>query len=357
MSKRERRIVNEARWADGLMISNRLSEITYDPMRSQEEFVVRLMYENARTDYGLKMGFSGIHSMEDFRECLPLTSYDDYPAYIERIANGEKNVLTVYNPVHFSLLSGSRKLPVSRWDVQMAYDYTFCSSFYVAGCNRLLTDGMTLNLVDNSVDRLPTDIPVGNLLGRLLVKRKFDNDQIYVIPVEVANSQEQDDINYLQALFALKQADISLAMCEHYYYMLNLLHYIEKYWPKLADAIEQGNPMLPPDVKRAKWIREVMESHHMGTQLVPLLWPELRCIMVFDVDGLNTSFEMLRTYCGANVHFIFTGISSPEGTFSTVIHLDDPQTVLIPDSVFYEFKPKEANGQLLTLDQLEIGKS
>lgn len=41
--------------------------------------------------------------------------------------------------------------------------------------------------------------------------------------------------------------------------------------------------------------------------------------------------------------------------------LDDPQTVLIPDGMFYEFKPKDAPiGQgrnLLTLDQLEIGRS
>ena len=40
------------------------------------------------------------------------------------------------------------------------------------------------------------------------------------------------------------------------------------------------------------------------------------------------------------------------------MNLDDPQTVLIPDSVFYEFKPKESPdySQLLTLDQLEIGR-
>ena len=88
-----------------------------------------------------------------------------------------------------------------------------------------------------------------------------------------------------------------------------------------------------------------------------MLMPALRCIMVYDVDCLGASFELLRTYCGSNVHFIFTGISSAEGTFSTAINLDDPQTVLIPDSVFYEFKPKESRSynRLLTLDQLETG--
>ena len=81
--------------------------------------------------------------------------------------------------------------------------------------------------------------------------------------------------------------------------------------------------------------------------------------MIYDIDNLGASFELLRTYCGKDVHYIFTGISTAEGTFSTVLNLDDPQTVLIPDSVFYEFKPIEAEGynRLLTLDQLEIGKN
>ena len=352
-------MVNDARWTDGLLVNNRLNEITYDPMRSQEEFVMRLIRENARTTFGQKNGFNTIDSLQEFRKHIPLSSYEDYFHDIERIAKGEKNILTTYHTEHFSLLSGYKKLPVSRWDVQAAYDYQFCSSFYVAGCQGLLSDGMTLNLVDNSIDRLPTDITIGNLLGRLLIKRKFDNDQIYVIPVEVANPPEREDINYLQALFAMKQDNVSLAMCEHYSNMLNLLRYIEKHWPRLAEDIENGSPYIAPDPRRAQTIRDIRESHHIGTQLVPLLWPELRCIMIFDVDNLNASFELLRTYCGRNVHFVFTGIGSPEATFSTAINLDDPQTVLIPDAAFYEFKPKNDKNYhyLLTLDQIEIGGS
>lgn len=359
MGKKIIKLVNEARWTDGLVVNNRLNEITHDPMRSQEEFIMRLVRENVRTEYGKEMGFSSIYNPQEFRNRVPLTTYDSYSPYLERIVKGEKNVLTTYLTEHFSLLSGYKKLPVSRWDVQTAYDYLFCSSFYVAGRHGLLVDGMTLNLVNNSVDRLPTGITVGNLLGRLLVKRNFDNDQIYVIPVEVANPPEREDINYLQALLAIKQDNVSLGICERYSNMLDMLRYIEKHWPKLADDIENGRPYIAPDAKRAQTIRKVMESHHTGTQLIPLLWPELHCIMVFDVDNLNASFELLRTYCGNNVHFVFTGISSPEGTFSTSINLNDPQTVLIPDGGFYEFKPKEDKdyNHLLTLDQLEIGKS
>ena len=94
--------------------------------------------------------------------------------------------------------------------------------------------------------------------------------------------------------------------------------------------------------ERANEIREVMESHRIGTQLVEQLWPRINCVMVYDVDRLSTSFELLRTYCCSRVHYLFAGISSPEGTFSAALNLDDPQTVLIPDSVFLPMMWKPA---------------
>ena len=215
------------------------------------------------------------------------------------------------------------------------------------------------NLVDNRIERLPSGVYVGNLLGRLLTKHDFDYDQACVVPIDVANSPNRTDILYLQALFAMRQRFISVAICDHYDYMLEMFRYIEKHWPRLADDIEHGNPYIQPDPDRANAIREIMEPHRIGTQMVDQLWPGLRCVMVNDVDSLSAGFELLRTYCGNQVHYLFTGISSPEGTFTTALNLDDPQTVLIPDSAFYEFKPKEAKDyyQLLTLDQLEIGRS
>ncbi len=352
-------MVNEARWTDGQNVRNRLDDITYNPMHSQEEFVMRMMRENAQTEYGQLHNFKNIHTLDDFKRYIPLTTYDDYASYIERISNGERNVLTAYLTEHLSPFNEYKRLPQSRWSVQSCYDYNFSLGFCLAANHGLLNNGMTLNLVDSHVEQLPSGVTVGKLLGRLLGKRDFDYDQVYAIPLEVANASEEYDILYLQALYALRQEYISIAICDHYEKMLELLRYIEKHWPKLAEDIERGNAHIVPDPKRADAVREIMEPHHIGTRIVRLLWPKLQCIMVNDVDRLSASFELLRTYCGSNVHFVFTGIGTPEGTFSTALNLDDPQTVLIPDSVFYEFKPKEANSYqtLLTLDQLEIGRS
>ena len=216
MNERIIKMVNEARWMDGQQVRNRLEDITYNPMRSQEEFLMRLVRENASTAFGREHGFRNILTLDAFRRFMPLTSYEDYIPFIERIVDGEKNILTTYLTEHISTLDGYRRLPQSRWSVQASYDYSFCAGFYIAGQHGFLTDGMTLNLVDNSVERLPSGLTIGNLLGRHLVKREFDNDQVYVIPVDVTNWPQTADVLYLQALFALKQRNISLAICEHY---------------------------------------------------------------------------------------------------------------------------------------------
>ena len=316
MDERTIKIVNEARWTDGQIVRNRLDDISYDPMGCQEDLIMRIARENAKTVFGCEHGFDKIDSISDFRMQVPVSVYDDYPKYIERIANGERNVLTAYLTEHLSTYEGYKKLPQSRWGVQAFYDYNFCAAFHIAGNAGYLTGGMTL-------------------------------------------TAGQNDIIYIRALCALAEKNVSLAICDRYSEMIDLLRYIEKHWPRLANEIEQGNSYVKHDAERADEIRQIMEEHHIGTQLVTKLWPDLRCMLVYDVCCLTTSFELLRTYCGRSVHFIFAGINSAIGSFSMPLNIDDPQTVLIPDCVFYEFRPVESKDyrELLTLDQVEMGKS
>ena len=359
MDRKVIKMIHEARWADGQTARNRLDDITYNPMRSQEEFVMRMVRENSQTEYGLKNNFKSIHTLEDFRHYIPLTAYDDYVDYVSRIAQGEKNLLTVYLTEYLSSLNGIRTFPQSRWSVQSFYDYSFAMAFNIAGNHSFLTDGVMLNLIDCSTEKLESGLTIGTILGRLLTKREANNNQGCIIPLDLTATSDKTDIRYCQALYALSHKDLSLAICEHYDDMVEMLRYIEKHWPQLTEDIEKGNTLVQPDAERANEIREIMEEHHIGTQMVEQLWPALHCIIVYDVDRLSANFTMLRTYCGPQVHFIFAGINSPEGLYTTTLNLDDPQTVLIPDGMFYEFKPTESRSysQLLTLDQLEIGRS
>lgn len=79
----------------------------------QEEYLLDLLGKNSETDYGRKYGFSGIGSYEEFAEKVPLTVYEDYEPFIDKIAEGKKRVLTseevtLLEPTSGS--SGGRKL-------------------------------------------------------------------------------------------------------------------------------------------------------------------------------------------------------------------------------------------------------
>ena len=122
---------------------------------------------------------------------------------------------------------------------------------------------------------------------------------------------------------------------------------------RLVSSQIKANP------KRAAEIRRVMEHHVPGSMFVPLLWKNFRCISGIGTAGFSTYTEMLEHYCGPEVSFLMQGVIASEGVFSTIYDKNTPSSVLIPDSVFYEFKPEDADDydHLLTIDQVEVGKN
>ena len=60
-----------------------------------KSFLMKLISDNKDTEYGRKYHFDQIKSVEDFKRLVPLTTYDDYAPYIERmVEKGEKNLIT-----------------------------------------------------------------------------------------------------------------------------------------------------------------------------------------------------------------------------------------------------------------------
>lgn len=73
----------------------------------QERYLLKLLCTNKDTVYGRKYHFEDIHSYKDFAEKVPLTKYEDYETYIDRICRGEKAVLTSEDVILMELTSGS----------------------------------------------------------------------------------------------------------------------------------------------------------------------------------------------------------------------------------------------------------
>ena len=63
--------------------------------------------DNKNTEYGKKYNFSEIKTIDDYKKNVPLTKYDDYEPYINRMFDGENNILTAYPIMGYLCTSGS----------------------------------------------------------------------------------------------------------------------------------------------------------------------------------------------------------------------------------------------------------
>lgn len=89
------------------------------PNEVQEELFKKLLHTARNTELGLRYDFSNIQSYEQFKERIPVQTYENIFPYIERMMRGEQNILWPSEIKWFSKSSGttnarSKFIPVSQ---------------------------------------------------------------------------------------------------------------------------------------------------------------------------------------------------------------------------------------------------
>jgi len=96
----------------------RIEQWMQHPVATQREVLQHLVTSAQYTEFGRKYNFSRIFSIREFKQAVPIHEYDDLKPYIQRIMNGEENILW-NTPVNwlFAKSSGttdkSKFIPVS----------------------------------------------------------------------------------------------------------------------------------------------------------------------------------------------------------------------------------------------------
>ncbi|MEP2773762.1 MAG: GH3 auxin-responsive promoter family protein [Fulvivirga sp.] len=89
------------------------------PHDVQEELFKKLISEAKNTEFGKKYGFSDIETYQQYRERVPIHSYEQLFPYIERLMRGEQNILWPSEVTWFAKSSGttnarSKFIPVTQ---------------------------------------------------------------------------------------------------------------------------------------------------------------------------------------------------------------------------------------------------
>ncbi len=354
----------------------------------QERTLLEILNQNKDTEYGKKYGFACMNSQEDFRKNVPVTDYEDYIEYIQRmLLNGEQNLITAY-PVRYYMVSsgttGAQKhIPLTEKGIDDYGRYSYeCAEEmlleYYRGRGMLLEEKelsgkiFLLNEIrshkmQNGMDTL--------LVSSAVFKRKLEqgcfNYDRYTSPKQVLFPECSTDMNYLKLRFALACEDVTALEAVYVHQLVNVLHYMKKHWEQLVEDIANGTispcvdipekirmqlrKHLTADVKRAEYLKAEFQKG-FDTPIVPRIWPKLRFVMAISGEVYAPYMKRLRNDIGETPYHYFIYAAS-EGFFGTALGADYPDAyVLVPDIGFFEFLPVEQQDLDHPCDFTEVKK-
>ena len=85
----------------------RINRWSSRPSETQQRVFSDLIARAKNTSFGTDHNFDRIVSTEDFAKNVPIRDYEDIKPYIERVVNGEANVLWPKKPIYFAKTSGT----------------------------------------------------------------------------------------------------------------------------------------------------------------------------------------------------------------------------------------------------------
>ena len=95
----------------GKMSLRRMEKASENPMEQNRALLMKILQANRDTEFGREHDFGGIRTIEDFKNNVPAANYEDYAPMLERMKNGEKNVLVASEILGYSRTSGSSGVP------------------------------------------------------------------------------------------------------------------------------------------------------------------------------------------------------------------------------------------------------
>ena len=347
---------------------------------------------------------ASIQSRDDFVRRHPITDHEHYRNYIDRVSNGESNVMFPDEPrmiAETSGTSGTRKLlPVNPLQRKV---------FFMEGI------GTTFNaLIKGVAQKTGGKVQWPNLQksAKLMFRPRYgtspgglrvgpnssspdDNKtllQLYTTPEEAWQVQSEDEMLFLHCLFALLDKNLGFIESNFASGVFNMFVCIDDRWDALIRCIRDGK--LPNDLNIDQNLREKLEdgldpnpgrAHELesawakcrsandsqgdGPSFARMVWPTLHTILAVETGSFAIYGKKLREeWIGDDITIYSPLYAASEGLIGVNPDIDAKTYILHPKSMFYEFTPIEDNeansreeedGKTKTafIEQLDVGKT
>lgn len=142
-----------------------------NPLETQEKVFQNLISEAAGTAFGKDHDFVSINNYEDFIKRVPVRDYEALKPYIERVVEGEENVLWKGKPIYFAktsgTTSGSKYIPITKESMPTHVEAARNAIlFYIAETgNSKFVDGKMIFLQGSPILNEQNGVQLGRLSG------------------------------------------------------------------------------------------------------------------------------------------------------------------------------------------------
>ena len=269
---------------------------------TQKKILQKIIGKNRNTEYGQKYDFSVLRSVDDYRKKIPISSYDDYREYVERIQSGEQKILTneavsVLEPTSGST-DGTKYIPyteslqkefgrsIAPWVVNLFFSHP-----------RMILGSSYWSITPSAKKECPKErenIAVGfkddsEYFGRV---ERWMIEILMAVPKEIGQIHNMENFWYTTALFLLSDQRLSFISVWNPTFLLLLIGRISLYWEDLLKDIELGKISFPkeedglvrcsmqkrlkPNLVRAIHLRKCQNDDN--SLRWDKIWPSLRVI-------------------------------------------------------------------------------
>lgn len=312
----------------------RIESMMMNPVAAQREVLQDLVTSAQYTEFGRRHRFSELFSVKAFKQAVPIQEYDDIRPWVERVMQGEQQVLW-NTPIHwFAKSSGttsdrSKFIPVS--------DESLEENHFKAA-----KDVLTLYYHFNPESDLLTG--KGLIIGGSHTIHQFNEETHYG---DLSAVLLQNTPFYGQWI---RTPDLSIALMDEW----------ESKIEQLALSTIQENVTSISGVPTWTLVlfRRILEI--TGKSCMKEVWPNLELYMHGGVSFVPYREQFARII-GADIHYLEM-YNASEGFFAAQDRPGEDGMLLFTDhGIFMEFMPVEEYGKpeprTVGLDKVEIGRN
>ena len=339
--------------------------------------LLRILSRNAKTHIGRRWNFAAIQSVADFRRNVPLTDYNVYRPYVERMMyNGERDLIACGNVLYYAPTSGttSKSKFIPRY-----MDIAAASS----ELKHAAPAGKTVVFANMfGTKYTPLGVPVTPGSAKYLHALLSAEPYTYPAPPEAYYIADLTDALYVQMVFALKNpANVGVITSFFISTLLTTFNILASQWQQMVNDIQEGKlkPSLKlhpreranleeamdgPNPTRAGELRLIFESASASKfkKLVPQLWPSIDQVSVLCGGEFSHYIPHLKYFLGKNISlFSFMYVSS-EGLLGVNKWPYEYMSAyaLLTETNFYEFIPldqaERPTPQVLLMNEVKVGE-